>query len=113
MDQKIRNYWNYIKENTSATDNESGGYYLDFDNGKCLDEQDIKDMLEEYSNISNKCDELEENNIELENKELGLLRIKWCKENGYNPDKILDLHNEIITEYDFIIQKVKEIDEEK
>lgn len=27
-------YWNDIKKNTTATDSKSGGYYLDFDNGK-------------------------------------------------------------------------------
>lgn len=111
MEQKIRNYWNYIKKNTSATDNESGGIYLDFDNGKCLDEQDIKDMLEEYSTLNDALDKLEDDNIEVENKELDLLKINWCKENGYDPDKILDLQNNIISEYDFIILKAREIDE--
>ena len=33
------NYWNDIKKNTTVTDSKSGGYYLDFDNGKSWDEE--------------------------------------------------------------------------
>ena len=40
-----------------------------------------------------------------------MLNVKWCEENGYDPAKILDLHNNLISEYDYVILKAGEQDE--
>lgn len=73
--------------------------------------KNTENILAEYANISDELDHLEEDNIELGCKELGAFNVKWCEENGYDPAKILDLHNNLIFEYDYVILKAREQDE--
>ena len=75
--------------------------------------KNTENILAEYANISDELDHLEEDNIELGCKELGAFNVKWCEENGYDPAKILDLHNNLISEYDYVILKAREQDEQE
>ncbi len=104
------NYWNDIKKNTTATDSKSGVIISILTTVKA-GMKNTENILAEYTNIHDELDHLEEDNIELGCKELGALNVKWCEENGYDPAKILDLHNNLISEYDYVILKAREQDE--